>query len=104
MSAIRTVCARTSITALLVSGLAAPTGVAGPTLSCLPDADGDGHPLFGNPETMLNPFAPLMGLSLLRPTDGAIGDLNADGHLDAAATFSWSEWSLTPGAQVSVLL
>lgn len=45
---------------------------------CLPDADGDGHPLFGNPEAMLNPFAPLMGLYIV-PVSGAIGDLDGNG-------------------------
>ena len=53
---------------------------------CLPDADGDGHPLFGNPEFMLNPY----GLEIIGmiPTAGAIGDLDADGDIDAVSTYA----------------
>ncbi len=70
---------------------------------CLPDADGDGHPLFGNPEVILNPFAPLMGLNVV-PVSGAIGDLDGDGDVDAVATFAAQTPSSGSPTQVSVLL
>ncbi|HEY3245940.1 MAG TPA: hypothetical protein VGM03_21570, partial [Phycisphaerae bacterium] len=53
---------RAAAMALLVLLITARTGLAQQPF-CLPDAPPhDGHPLFGNPEAMLNPFAPVMGL------------------------------------------
>ncbi len=88
------------VVAGLLLGVAAATAQ---TPFCLPDADGDGHPLFGNPEVMLNPFAPLMGLNVV-PVSGAIGDLDADGDVDAVATFAAQTPSAGSPTQVSVLL
>jgi hypothetical protein len=72
---------------------------------CLPDAPPhDGHPLFGNPETMLNAFAAQQGLTAMLTTDGAVGDLDGDGDLDAVSMQCWYRPADNAATQLSVLL
>ncbi len=66
---------------------------------CLNDADGDGHPLFGNPEADLDAFN-----WELVPTHGAIGDLDGDGDPDAVSVNCWWRPADNPATQASILL
>ncbi len=70
---------------------------------CLPDADGDGHPLFGNPEFSLNRTNENIGL-VLSPTSGAIGDLDGDGDADAVSTNCFLAPLQIDETDISVLL
>ncbi len=66
---------------------------------CLHDADGDGHPLFGNPEGDLDAFN-----WELVPTHGATGDLDGDGDPDAVSVNCWWRPADNPATQASILL
>ncbi len=90
---------RSLVTVLLV---AAPS--KGEPPFCLPDADGDGHPIFGNPEVMMNPSAPVAGLSDMLATAARLGDLDADGDVDAAAVYAWYNPEEADITEVSILL
>ncbi len=71
---------------------------------CLPDADGDGHPLFGNPEAMLSHVLQQESDSGLVPVAGAIGDLDGDGDHDAVATYVWFYTNQSDVTTLSVML
>jgi hypothetical protein len=71
---------------------------------CLVDANGDGHPLFGNPEFMLNPISNAMGLTAMVPTSAALGDLDGDGDDDAVAVYAYWRPDLMDQTTISILL
>ncbi|HEY3242946.1 MAG TPA: VCBS repeat-containing protein, partial [Phycisphaerae bacterium] len=93
----------TAATLLVLTALATPGAHAQPAF-CLRDADGDRHPLFGNPEAMLNPIMAVNGAVDMTPTNGAIGDLDGDGDLDAVSTWAGRNPAVDPTTNISVLL
>jgi hypothetical protein len=71
---------------------------------CLADANSDGHPLFGNPEFMLNPISDALGMTAMVPTSAALGDLDGDGDDDAVAVYAYWRPDLMDQTTISVLL
>ena len=80
-----------AIVCILTLLTAAPGAQADPP-PCLPDADGDGHPIFGNPEYRMQ-YSPIAACT---------GDFDGDGDLDLAIANSAKGTSL-PG-DIAIML
>lgn len=82
-----------SVLSLVVTS-AAPASASPPEPPCIPDPDGDGHPVFSGAMQIAHVVAPFGDDDNRAVTGAAIGDVDGDGRLDVVCV---SFASFTPG-------